>query len=91
MTVLLATEGSDSSQILSWLLTAALWLFNLILVFVIVVWPIWAVVDAARTEQAAWEAIGREKTAWILIVLFATFIGTAIYWFRVRPGLQRHR
>lgn len=91
MTVLLATESPVSSQVLSWALTAAMWLLNLMLLFVIFVWPIWAIVDAARTDQAAWEDAGREKTAWILIILFGTFIGTAIYWFKVRPELRRDR
>lgn len=54
-----------------------------------IVWPLWALVEAIRTDRAVWDSIHRDKTGWILAILFGSVIGAGIYWRKVRPQLER--
>jgi hypothetical protein len=56
---------------------------------------IWAIVDAANQPQAAWAAVGSNKTTWItLIAVFAFFCGivglilSIVYLASIRPKLN---
>ena len=60
-------------------------------VLVLFIAPIWVLIEAATIDREAWQAIGRDKTGWILAILFGSFIGAAIYWIKVRPGLRSAR
>lgn len=90
MVVATAAESSRVLSVPQWALIG----FSIALlatVLVLFIAPIWALIEAATTDRAAWQAVGRDKTGWILAILFGSFIGAAIYWIKVRPGLRSAR
>jgi hypothetical protein len=58
--------------------------------FVLVFWgiPIWGVVDAALKPDPVWAAAGQNKILWVALQVILGIIGTAIYFFAVRPKLS---
>jgi hypothetical protein len=57
--------------------------------------PVCAILDIARTTDAQWEAIGRNRLAWMAPIMMGTMLllapGVALsglYFARVRPKLQ---
>ena len=57
--------------------------------FILIFWgiPIWGVIDAAMKPDPVWTAAGQNKVVWILVMIFLGIIGTAIYFFAIRPKL----
>ena len=58
--------------------------------------PLWAIMDAARRSNSAFQQIGSDKTRWIVIlVLLSVFlniggiVASAVYLTTTRPRLQR--
>ena len=52
--------------------------FLLALVLLVVV-PIWAVVDAANRPAVAFYGAGSNKTAWIVVIVVSWFIGMGFF------------
>ena len=58
---------------------------------------VWAIIDAARTPDAAWNQVGQNKMIWILaLVLIGLFTGAGpvvalVYFLWPRPGLKQAR
>ncbi len=46
---------------------------------------IYCVVDIVQKPDAAWEGSGQNKVLWIVLVLVLGVIGSAVYWFAIRP------
>lgn len=46
---------------------------------------IYCIVDITKQPDAAWQAAGQNKVLWIVLVLLLGVIGSAIYWFAIRP------
>ncbi len=56
--------------------------------------PIWAVVDAASRPAVAFYGVGSNKTAWIVVILVAFFLGVGLflggyYLLFTRPKIRR--
>jgi hypothetical protein len=69
-------------------------LFVLIVLFLAVVVPIWAVVDAANRPAIAFYGAGSNKTAWIVVIVIAWLIGLGFflggfYLLFTRPKVRR--
>lgn len=62
-------------------------LIILLVVMVLVVVPIWGVIDAAMRPDDVWAAAKQSKVVWILVQLFLGIIGAAIYFMAIRPKL----
>lgn len=57
--------------------------------------PVGAILDIARTSDAQWEAIGRNRLAWMAPIMMGTMLLlvpgvtlAGIYFVRVRPRLR---
>lgn len=49
---------------------------------------IWMLVDAAKAPEHAWEAIGQNKTLWIVLAVVLGFIISLLHFFWLRPKLK---
>jgi hypothetical protein len=58
---------------------------------VIVIWLIllavslYCVYDITQKSDAQWQAAGQNKILWIVLVLLFGILGSAVYWFAIRP------
>ena len=66
-------------------------LLILIVMFVLVVLPIWGIIDAADRPDSVWEAAKQSKVLWIVLQIFLGGLGAVIYFAAIRPKLTRHR
>jgi hypothetical protein len=69
-------------------------LVALIVLFLGVVVPIWAVVDAANRPAVAFYGAGSNKTAWIVVIVIAWLVGLGFflggfYLLFTRPKVRR--
>jgi hypothetical protein len=47
---------------------------DLVIVLVVLAVPLWAIVDAISRPAVAFYAAGSNKTAWVIVLLVATFV-----------------
>jgi len=50
--------------------------------------PVWAVVDGVVIPSTRWQAVGRRKVVWLLLIWFTSPIGPLYYLLRLRPRLR---
>jgi hypothetical protein len=67
----------------------------LVMLFLGFVVPLWAVVDAASRPALAFYGAGSNKTAWIVVIVVAFFLGIGLflggfYLLFTRPKVRRH-
>lgn len=55
-------------------------LFGFGLVLATFAFVIWAVVDAARTPDARWNAAGQNKALWLAIIIGVAILGGGLGW-----------
>jgi hypothetical protein len=60
---------------------------GLVVTFLMVVWPWVALASVGGFDQAAWQAIGQSKPAWLVAVLLVP-PAAIVYWLLVRPQLR---
>ena len=47
---------------------------DILVVLLVIALPLWAIVDALSRPAAAFYAAGSNKTAWVIVLLVATFV-----------------
>ncbi|HEY5384333.1 MAG TPA: DUF2516 family protein [Acidimicrobiales bacterium] len=47
---------------------------DLVIVLVVLALPLWAIIDAISRPAVAFYAAGSNKTAWVIVLLVATFV-----------------
>ena len=47
---------------------------DLLIVLLVIALPLWAIIDALSRPAAAFHAAGTNRTAWVIVLLVATFI-----------------
>ena len=64
-------------------------------ILVLLVLPVWAIVDALQATEAQWEAIGQQRTLWLVLIAAGTLCGgligtilAIVYLATVRPKLR---
>jgi hypothetical protein len=60
----------------------------LLVILLVMVLPIWSVLDAALRPDGAWQAAGQSKVVWVLVILFMPLVGSLIYFAAVRPKVR---
>jgi nitrate/nitrite transporter NarK len=55
--------------------------------FVLVVFPIWGIIDAALRPDDVWARANQNKVVWILVQIFLSTLGALIYFLAIRPKL----
>jgi hypothetical protein len=63
---------------------------GLVVGFLVVVWPWVAVASAGGFDDATWQAVGRSKPAWFVVILLVPLASVG-YWLLVRPQLRAAR
>jgi lysylphosphatidylglycerol synthetase-like protein (DUF2156 family) len=67
-------------------------LVYLVVVFALLAFHIYVLVDILKYSDAVWQASGQNKTLWIVLWVVAFCCGgiiiDLIYWFAIRPKLQ---
>lgn len=51
-------------------------------------WWIMMLVDALKRPTAEWESAGLSQIVWVVVILFASFLGGLLYWFIARPQME---
>lgn len=64
-------------------------LFLIILVFGVLGFWLWAIVDAASTPRQVWEAAGQNQPLWIVLTILLGVLGACLYVLAARPMLRR--
>jgi hypothetical protein len=59
-----------------------------LLFFVVLFLPVWGIIDAAVRPDSAWAAAGQSKVVWVLVQIFLSILGTAVYFVAIRPKLK---
>lgn len=49
---------------------------------------VWMLVDAAKAPEVAWEAIGQNKTLWIVLAVLLGVVISLLHFFWLRPKLK---
>ena len=49
----------------------------------------WSLVDMLKRQEWQWKAIGQDRTAWLLVLLFGGVLGAAAYLLAIRPKFAR--
>jgi len=62
-------------------------LFAILALIGLVLWVV-ALVDALKRPAAQWDMAGHSQIVWVVVILFASFIGALIYWLVARPALE---
>jgi len=57
---------------------------GLVVLFTLVVWPWVAAASAGGLDDATWQAVGRLKLAWFVLILIVPLM-SIVYWLLVRP------
>ena len=69
---------------------------DLLIVLVVLALPLWAIIDAISRPAVAFYAAGSNKTAWVIVLLVATFVLgvglflAAYYLLVVRRKVRQH-
>lgn len=64
-------------------------LFALVVMVAFLVPWLLALVDALRRPDGEWAAAGQNKLLWVLVIVFAGFVGAIVYFAVALPALNR--
>jgi hypothetical protein len=88
----LLAQSSSSGDAAAAGVSIILLLLYLVLVFGLLAFHIYVLVDMLKYSDATWAASGQNKTTWIVLWVVAFCCGgiiiDLIYWFAIRPKLQ---
>lgn len=50
---------------------------------------LWSLVDALRINDQTWEAAGQSRILWVMVIIFLSLLGSALYFAIPKRDLKR--